>query len=211
MIMKKRKFHEGKREENQVNIEKHPEINFLDGKLNLYFSFDEEAIQYLPEVTDEDLQSLQEKYRILLGNSEIINENTININIKGILEADPTIEKNLFYSEGKKHVSPNLPVITQWVEVIKKTNKEYKNFNFVGDIHTHPIKVKRSDKGWNPCAPSDPDIKDIIKEYENGNLSPNKPFIFCIAARLTDEDTTYSFYRLIKQSDKYTVEQIEKY
>ena len=46
------------------------EIDYLREDLKVYFSFEAEAAECLPEVTDEDLASRMEKYRIFTGTAE---------------------------------------------------------------------------------------------------------------------------------------------
>jgi hypothetical protein len=179
--------------------------------LKMTFSFSEEAAKNLPEVSNEDLETGNEKYRILLGNIGKQNNEWINAEIKGVLEADLN-EKDLFYKEKKEEVSPNLDNIKKWVKSIQDSAPEYKDFNFIGDIHTHPITRENNlDKNVSPCTPSDKDIEDVIQQYENGNLSLDEPFIFGIAGRRSlEEDTSYAFYRLIKKDGKYVTEQVDK-
>ncbi len=186
-------------------------IDFLNEKLKITFSFSEEAVDNLPEITDEDLRSGQERYRILLGKVNVINDSEINVEISGILEADQN-EKGLFYEENIEEVAPNLHAIKNWVNHIQNSISEYKDFEFIGDIHTHPITDENNlDIDIDSCIPSDyNDIQDIIQE-EKSNLLPNEPFIFGIAGRKkSDKTTSYAFYRLVKQNNEYSIEQIEK-
>ena len=193
------------------SIEREHDIDFSNENLKITFSFDEEAINNLPKVSDDDLKTGAEKYRILLGDINQQDSNQVNILIKGILEADSD-EKDLFYREDKEEVKTNLSNIKKWVKSIQNSVPEYSNFNFIGDMHTHPITSEDTlDEGVDPCTLSSSDIKDIIQEYENGNLSFDKPFIFGVAGRnILQENTSYAFYRLVKKDEKFVIDQIEK-
>jgi hypothetical protein len=193
------------------SIEKISNINFLNKDIEMKFSIDEEAVGHIPEVTDKELETGQEKYHILLGDFNQIDENNVDLNIKGILEADEN-EKDLFYKEKTEAVTPNLSAIKKWVTKIQSALPEYKNFNFIGDIHTHPItKDNQLDKNVSASSPSNEDVVDIIQEYENGTLSPNEPFIFGIAGRKNlNKETEYAFYRLVKDNNEYKIIQLEK-
>ena len=193
------------------SIEKEPNIDFSSENFKITFSFDREAVDNLPKVSDNDLKKGDEKYRILLGSIDQQDSGHANILIKGVLEADSK-EKELFYYEGKEEVGPNLGNIKKWVKSIQSSIPEYSDFNFIGDIHTHPITNENDlDENIDPCTLSNSDIEDIVREYENGNLSFDKPFIFGVAGRNTSqENTSYVFYRLVKKDGKYIINQIEK-
>jgi len=188
--------------------EKLPNIDFLDDKLRVFFSIDPEAASHLPEIEDEEFEMKKEKYRVLLGNIHHLDKDEINIEIKGVLEADED-EKDLFYSEGIGHISPNIGAIKKWVKSIQYAVPEYQDYHFVGDVHTHPVRITELSKGSHPCNPSLGDFNDISKEYNNSNLSADKPFIFCIAGKVNDQ-MVYAFYRFIKKNEKYTIEKIEQ-
>jgi len=192
-------------------IERKTSIDFLNEGLKVTFSFDEEATDNLPRVSDDDLITGNEKYRILLGDIDQQGDSWVNIKIRGVLEADAS-EKSLFYKEGKEEVNPNLGNIKQWVKSIQNSIPEFSNFHFIGDIHTHPIIPGNNlEKNIHPCNLSNGDIADIIQQYESGNLSFGEPFIFGIAGRRdVQENTTYAFYRLVKKDGGYIIDQIEK-
>ena len=193
------------------SIEKESNLDFSNEHLNITFSFDKEVADNLPEVSEDDLKTGNEKYRVLLGNISQQDNNQAHIIIKGILEAGLK-EKDLFYSEGKEEVNPNLGNIQKWVKSIQSAIPEYIDFSFIGDIHTHPITSENNlDKNVDSCTPSDGDIKDIIQEYEKGNLSFDKPFIFGIAGRdSSQENTSFAFYRLVRKDGEYLINRIEK-
>lgn len=188
--------------------EKITNLDFLNSKLKLSFSIDPEAATYLPEIDDEQFETKKEKYAVLLGNIKRLGNNEASIEIKGILEADDT-EKDLFYSEGIGHVSPNIGAIKKWARSIQSAFPEYQNYHFIGDVHTHPVRISELNEGSHPCDPSIGDFDDISREYDSGNLSPDKPFIFCIAGKV-DGKMTYAFYRFIRKDTKYTIEKIER-
>ena len=45
--------------------EKKANVDFLDGNLKVSFSIDPEAAEHLPEISDEELRTGQEKYHVL--------------------------------------------------------------------------------------------------------------------------------------------------
>ena len=100
-----------------------------------------------------------------------------------------------------------MAAIKEWIKSIQQANPEFKNYHFVGDIHTHPVKPDELGRNMHSCDYSPGDFEDIRKEYDNGNLSADKPFIFCIAGRV-GENTKYAFYRFIKRENQYAVEEI---
>jgi hypothetical protein len=188
--------------------EKLPGIDFLDNNLKVSFSIDPEAAAYLPDIEDKEFETKKEKYRVLLGNIHHLSKDEINIEVKGMLEADED-EKDLFYNEGEGHVSPNIAAIKKWVASIQYAVPEYQDYHFVGDVHTHPVRISDLNEGSHPCDPSIGDFENISKEYHNGNLSADKPFIFCIAGKVNNQ-MLYAFYRFVRKDDKYTIEKIEQ-
>ncbi len=174
-------------------------INYLDEKINIIFSFDKEAATHLPEVSAEELKTKKEKYAALLGKAIIKDGENTEILIKGILQMEG--ENHGYYKEGIHEVSKiKTSEIVQLLEKVKETNEEYRDFDLVGEIHTHPI--YRHDS--NSCNPSKGDMDSIIDVYEKQMLTSDKPYIFGIAGVDKKGNTQYAFYRLIKKADKYS-------
>ena len=177
------------------------EIDYLREDLKVYFSFEAEAAECLPEVTDEDLASRMEKYRIFTGTAEQLDENSIALRIKTIIEVD---DEPGYYTEGIEEVRDvNILKIKRMVSEIRDNNPDYADSNFIGDIHTHPILPNKPYEGFDPSSPSPDDIADIIRNYKSGALSPAEPFIFGIAAPDLNGSTVYSFYRLVLVDGEY--------
>jgi len=182
-------------------------IDFLDENLDLTFSF-EGAEEILPEITDEDLNNDQERFRILLGELVQLSENKVNIEIKGILEVpDENEEKRRLYSEEKGEISYNIKNIKDYVKELQEVNPKIKNWHFVGDIHTHSL--RQSDlSDWQKtrnCSPTDYEF--LCRAYNEGRLSPDEPYIFGIGGR-DGKETVYSFYRVFIKDGHYRVEEI---
>lgn len=149
------------------------------------------------------------RYCVMLGKVEIFNNRNVNLKFTAIVEADES-EKDLYYEEGIEVVHPNIANIKKLALSIKENVSELKDSDLIGDLHTHPMtRGNNLDKNVDASTPSKEDVKSIIMEYEKGNLSPEKPFIFGIAGRrIGEEDSTYGFYQLIKRGDKYAVREI---
>ncbi|NOY35489.1 MAG: hypothetical protein GXP44_01030 [bacterium] len=63
-------------------------------------------------------------------------------------------------------------------------------------------------KGQNAYDLSRGDFDSVVAEYKNGNLSPDKPFIFGVAGRDASGKTIHKFYRMVKEEDKYLIQEI---
>ncbi|GEM_PF-4221484 len=179
-------------------------INFLDESLRVTFTIEEEAVRYLPEVTPEDLETRKEKYRILLGNV-LYADGKAQILIKGILEM--TRDEPGYYNEEVEEVSNiNISALKKYAAELQKRYHEYKEFGFIGEMHTHPVMPKGN---FIPEVPSQFDIQSITNAYEDSRLKPNEPFIFAIAAPDRKGKTIYAFYRLVKRGKEYIVKEVE--
>ncbi|MCK9393528.1 hypothetical protein M0Q03_01870, partial [bacterium] len=123
---------------NYVTNEQEKSIDFLDKKRNLSFYFDEEAAASLPEVSQEDIETGQEKYCLLLGNTQPNekDENT-SVEIKCVLQSEDNEIK--FYEEGREYVDINLTTAQKVVKALQDGYPEYKNCELVGEVHTHPV------------------------------------------------------------------------
>lgn len=191
--------------EHPPQTEQLPAIDYLDENLRVSFRFEGEAVDYLPLVTAEDLESRVEKYRLLLGQVEIV-EGEVNLVIQAILELQ---NEPVYYQEGKEAVSGvNISAIKQLVTSMDNGDSG-NNLALIGDIHTHPLLPKDFENGLDPCSPSPGDIESIIADYERGALRPDEPFIFGIAGPDENGDTQYAFYRIICSNGVYGVKQVE--
>ncbi|MFH1048733.1 MAG: hypothetical protein V1732_03655 [Patescibacteria group bacterium] len=183
----------------EFNHKLESKINYLDEKLNITFDFNEEAARHLPEITLEEIKARKEKYAALLGKVNIKDEENLEILIKGVLQIEG--ENHGYYKEGIHEVSKiKTSEIVQLLEKVKEANEEYRDFDLVGEIHTHPIYRHDSDS----CNPSKGDMDSIIDVYEKQMLTPDKPYIFGIAGVDKKSNTQYAFYRLIKKADEYS-------
>ena len=181
-------------------------LDFTSENFKVTFSIAPEAVQFLPEVTAEDLETKKEKYRLLVGEVTVSNQEA-NVHIKGILEMTDEEQKRC-YSEGINEVSDiNIPEIQKIIRDVQNTYPEYTDFGFLGDIHTHPT-TEKDLNGIEPWLLSKGDIESIVAAYESKQLSPEKPYIFGIAAPDEKGETQYSFYRLIKTGSEYSYERI---
>ncbi len=179
-------------------------INFLDEKVVVSFKIDKTAVKYLPEVTDSDLETKREKYRVLLGKIIQYRPKAVKIVINGILE----LKKNepQYYTEGTNEIhSIDIPALQKLVTKIQGENPEFKQYDLIGEIHTHPIIPNKLSQNQHPCDPSDGDVGSISDHYERNVLKPDEPFIFGIAGRGENGQTEYAFYRLIKKDGRYEV------
>ena len=186
-------------------IEKESKVNFLDRDISLTFSFGEEAVRYLPEIRETDLETGRERYAVLLGSISQEGEKDYHLLVRGILEADEN-ENNHFYREGKYEITLDLVAIKDWVQSIREGVEECRDFEFIGDIHTHPDLFEGNLDLI--CQPSQGDIDDIIANYENEVLRPDKPFIFGIVG-MVDGENQYGFYRLVKDGHVYSLESLK--
>lgn len=178
-----------------------PAIDYLNERFRVIFEIDLEALQFLPEVTEEELRTKKEKYGVLLGTTETISTEEAKILIKGILQAEE--HEHGYYDESTEVVENiNLPAIQRMVEGIQQAHAEYRDFHLIGDIHTHPIKPEERE-GIVGTIPSEGDVESIAEAYRNGTLTPDKPFIFAVAAPDEKGETQYAFYRLIKRGETY--------
>lgn len=185
------------------------ELDFLNKDLKVFFNIEKEALEFLPEVTDEEMESGKEKYRILLGNFTQNKGGEVEISIKGILEEEGEF-KNNFYREGiEEIVDININNIKKRAKEVSKSYPEFADWELVGEIHTHPVTAGELSEGQNAYDLSQGDFDSVVTEYKNGNLSEDKPFLFGVAGRDASGRMIYKFYRMVKEADKYLVQEIE--
>lgn len=188
--------------------EKEPKIDFLNENLQISFTIEQEVFDNLPRIDntilEKDLESRREVFNVFLGDFSITDDNTVIVYLDYVLEVpDEEEKKSLYYEESELEISINLENIKVLVDNLKKENSEFKNVNFIGDIHTHPIKQEElKDTSITPLMPSDTDIASVVNDYKKGILSANRPFIFAIAG-IVNNQMEYAFYRLVKKDDKY--------
>lgn len=185
-----------------------PSIDYLNEHFRVSFEIDPEAVEFLPEITEEELRTKREKYGILLGTTEIISSEEVKVLIRGILQTEEN--ERGYYNELKEVVDNiNLLAIQRMVEGIQKANPEYREFHLIGDIHTHPVKPKEIG-GVTGTQPSKGDVESIAKAYKEGALTADKPFVFGIAAPDENGETQYAFYRLMKRGGEYLPVNLEE-
>ena len=111
-----------------------------------------------------------------------------------------------YYTEGTNEIhSIDIPALQKLVTKIQGENPEFKQYDLIGEIHTHPIIPNKLSQNQHPCDPSDGDVGSISDHYERNVLKPDEPFIFGIAGRGENGQTEYAFYRLIKKDGRYEV------
>jgi hypothetical protein len=188
-------------------LEQMGKIDYLSEKLNISVEFEAQAAGFLPTITSEALETRKEKYAVLLGSVKRMAVNTLKITVKGILEMET--ENHRLWEEGFERVdNVNLKEIRRMVGDIQSSDPEYKEYSFLGDVHTHPI-LPDADNGFFPALPSDPDIETIISEYENGSLDQSEPYIFMIAAPDENGKTLYSIYRMVINDKGYSLQRLD--
>src|SRR3989344_3417178 len=100
-----------------------------------------------------------------------------------------------YYNEEVEEVSNiNISALKKYAAELQKRYRKYKDFGFIGEMHTHPVMPR---EGFTPEVPSQFDIQSISNAYEDSRLKPNEPFIFAIAAPNRKGKTIYAFYRLV--------------
>ena len=183
-----------------------PSINYLSEDTHVFVTFEAEAAEFLPNINEEDLETRKEKFAVLMGTVKRTSGDTITLTIKGIMEQ--TADER-FWDEGVEVVENvdsgrNKAIVDE----ICRSNPEYNDHEFLGDVHTHPI-MPDPDMGYFTSRPSTSDVESIISEYERGTLDKNRPYIFMIASPSKDGETVYSMYRLVKTTRGYEVRNID--
>lgn len=174
-------------------------VDFLSNELNITISISDEAFEHFPEVSEVEMKTGQEKFRILLGN-HTKELTSVNINIEAIMEI---VEPYGYYHEGIEEITGiNIQALEELVKGLKD-KEEYKGLKIVGDLHTHPVKQSQLDPDQRSFHLSQGDIDCMISHYTNGELDANSPYVFMIAGSLEDGKTGYAYYRVIKDGDKY--------
>jgi hypothetical protein len=111
--------------------ERAPGANFLDPTLRLSFTFDDESGHYLPDITQEELRTRQEKYRLFLGNVFYkAQSNEAVISIQGVLDCENDAR---YYTESLMEVANvDMPRIKALVQDMKTHGKDYSDLNLIG-------------------------------------------------------------------------------
>ncbi len=189
-----------------------PELNFLDSKLVINLTHSPETIAQYPDITPEDLETKKERYRILLGKIGEVEDGQVSVSIDAVLELEKgDLPVHLEVQEGYgKVTNVNLRDIRNLFEAMKSTHPELRDLEFIGDMHTHPILPKEDNEAKEILKPSQDDIRDIVKNYEAGNLDKRKPFVFSIAGIDPEREgkMQYAFYRLIFEGGEYKAESL---
>jgi hypothetical protein len=191
----------------RMTSERMSDIDYLSEKLNIFVEFEAEAAEFLPKITDDALETRKEKYAVLLGIVKQMTGDTLKVTIKGVLEMEN--ENHRLWQEGVESVSNvDLKEIKRMAHDIQISDPQYKEYTFLGDVHTHPI-LPDVAHNFFPNLPSQPDIDTIISEYERGDLNPNEPYIFMIAAPDEYGKTLYSIYRMTKNDKGYAPQRLD--
>lgn len=176
-------------------------IDFLDKNLDIEFLLDPEAAKHLPGISPEDFESRIEKFRILLGDFDIVGKG-VRINIRGVMEVD---DVEGYYREGEDEVSGiDIKKYRMHADNLRRMHPEYQNFGLVGDVHTHPVYPNEVDHA--PWEISRGDRTEMIRAYEDGSIKSDQPHVFVVVGADKDGKTKYSFNRLIREGRSYAVE-----
>lgn len=176
--------------ERRPRYEQGPRTNFLREDLKVTFEIAVEAVRHLPAVSHEDRRTGRERYGALLG---IVSFGpNPHIQIKGVYQE--VNDHYGTYKEGIEHVTIDLRSLRSRIKGIQEKNFEFRQFNFLGDVHTHPSGILR---------PSEADIISVAQAYESGDVRTHEPYIFGVAALRRDGQMEYNFYRLIKTEGGY--------
>lgn len=176
-------------------------VDFLSRELDMTISISEEAFTHFPEVSEREIETGQEKFRILLG-SYVKQLTGVNVNIDAIMELT---EPYGYYHEGIEEIREiNIQALKDLVKRLEDS-KESQGLKMVGDLHTHPVKQSRLHPNQRSFHLSQGDIDCMISHYKDGVINANSPYVFVIAGSLEDGKTGYAYYRVIKDGDKYCV------
>jgi hypothetical protein len=178
------------------------EVNYTDPTLRVELAIDPEAFHYFPEITDEEIQTGQERFFLLLG-----TYSGPKVELKGVFQLE---EPAGFYKEGVDEVSEvSMNALEAFFEHIKRSNPEYDGWQIVGDLHTHPTSERHQlEPHQRTFHPSPQDAHAWTQDYKRGVFSPNKPFVFIVAGNLENGQTGYGYYRVIKSEQGYQVTQL---
>jgi hypothetical protein len=177
-------------------------IDYLSEDITILVEFEPEAVEFLPKISDEDLKTRKEKFAVLMGSMKRMTGDTVKLTVKGIMEQTA---HERFWKEGVEvveHVDSGRNKAI--VDEIRRSNTQYSDHEFLGDVHTHPI-ISNPETDYYTNMPSEGDIEAIIAEYERGTLHKKNPYIFMIAAPSENGETIYSIYRLVKTAKGYDV------
>ena len=81
-----------------IGPERFSNPDFLSENTRVSFEISSDAAHSLPEVTEIDLKTKNEKYAYFLGDYEVIDSNHVQVNIRTVVELT---EQEEFYTEGK--------------------------------------------------------------------------------------------------------------
>lgn len=183
-------------------------INFLSEAIHVEIEISKEAFEHFPEVDRKDIASQTERFRVLLGDWQIVDFNKVRVAVKYTIEIPDQAE---FYNESNNHIlGVNIPSINNLVESLKEACPEFSQLDIVGEIHTHPVVESEGVQNQKSFWPSRGDISSIVQEYIRGNLSQANPYIFVIGGALESGETGYSYFRITKNFDKYSFAQVHE-
>ncbi len=185
-------------------------LNFLDRNLVINLEHNPKAVENYPDITPQDFETKRERYRILLGKVSPVKDSRVSVSVDAIMKLEPgDMPIELEIQEGSKEIrNINLRAIRNLFEHMKSQHPELEGLDFIGDMHTHPVMPHEYENDFKSWQPSQNDLDDIVRNYKNGTLDKNKPFIFSIAGPDESGKTQYAFYRLIFEDNKYKVESL---
>ena len=103
------------------------------------------------------------------------------------------------YSEGVEQVLFDPSALRQYAQSIRKI-PEYKDFHYLGYIHTHLNGI---------AYPSPQDLEAAAFEYENNMATSRVPRIFGIAWYVPDGEDEYFLYRIVHVGSGYGFKQLD--
>lgn len=177
--------------------------DFLKESINYRFSFTEEAVRHLPEITQEDIESGKECFALMLGTWSG-DQNDISLNVSSVLRVP---DDSRFYKETEGGVDDiNYKAIRQLIEQFKQLGHIDKGLVLLGDVHTHPITDEELEHlDGQQAAFSEGDQISAISHYLEGDLDSSSPYIFGVISdtlnREQDDRSTYTFFRVAQDDE----------
>ena len=180
------------------------QINFNNPELRVVLDISPEADNHLPVISPEDLKTKRERFRLFYGKTESVSHDKIKVKIEAVTELPDQPD---FYEEGNAGV--RIKNIQRAKLVLDKAmEQEGLDWQFIGEIHTHPITQSELEENQRPWHPSPEDEQGWKSFYESGFLKSGQPCIFGIAGSYEGK-TGYAFYRVIKHENDWGIQRIE--
>ena len=191
------------RQESRIRKEAPVAVDFLNERTRVSMRMSDEAFGYLPEITSEERETEQERFRTLLGRWQQKGEHEVEVHIEAIVEFEPRELRYLDERHGEVVVDTR--EIKNLVTNLQATYPEYRQYMLLGELHTHPVLQNELDSHQRSWHFSSGDQEAWINEYKNGVLSNDCPFIFGVAGAMENGKTGYSFYRVVREGKEYSV------